>query len=242
MRALRSSVVLAVSSLALVVSALSTPASTQSDTTPPQLVSLSLSPETVDTSSGSVDVVVTAVITDDLSGFFRAKLEEVGAGVNTYTYFENVSGDTYAATITFPQDSDSYIFRDWLVYLIDNVGNKSWIDGRDLLDLSINVAVGVNAVAPAYSRGIYLAFHNSRAIGSIAAAAESGCWWDVPVILQRKTSSGRKEVGEGYANYFGAFRFPVHKKGKYRVTATEIGLGTPAVTTCLKASKIETLK
>ena len=54
------------------------PSLAQSDTTPPVLVDFDFNPKSVDTSSGPVDVMVTAHITDDVAGTWFARIEFSG--------------------------------------------------------------------------------------------------------------------------------------------------------------------
>lgn len=215
------------------------PAVAATDTTPPQLVSISVAPSAVDTSASSQAVTVTAVITDDLSGVSTLNTELCSQNcLNGYDWFKRVSGDTYTATITFPQYSGGVgsIFRDWEVLLVDNAGNQTFLSVRDLYNQGFNLAFGVNAYATTYARTVHLKVTKSRASGYVNAASASNCWWYVPVILERKTASGWKHSGSVLSGWNGQFSFHITKVSKYRATAPSFGLGTPTVTTCLKAS------
>jgi hypothetical protein len=218
----------------LAVVLMATPAAAEVDTTPPVLVSISVSPTTVDTSASSQEVTVTAEITDDLSGV-SGDTELCSDGcLNGYDWFTNVSGDTWEATITWSQYSGGTggIFRDWELLLVDNAGNESYLDVRDIYYLGFNLAVGVNDFDTSYPRTIHLSVNNGRAHGYVDASDASNCWWYVPVTLERKTTAGWKQAGSTLSGWSGGFRFQVRKTGKYRATASEFGLGTPVVTTC----------
>jgi hypothetical protein len=214
------------------------PAAAQVDTAPPQLVSISISPTTINTSGSAQEVAVTAVITDDLSGVSGDSSLCADGCLNSYDWFTNVSGDTYTATIFWSQYSGGQggIFRDWLIYLVDNAGNDTYIDVRDLYYKGINLAVGVNAFDQSYPRIVSLRLTRRRASGYVDASDASNCWWFVPVKLERKTRSGWRKVGSTLSGWSGGFSFHITKTGKYRATATEYGLGTPTVTTCLARS------
>jgi hypothetical protein len=240
MRGLRSSVVVA-SCVAFIAGAMSSPASAQEDTTPPQLVSFTLSANHADTTaSDSPEITMTAVVTDDLSGI------DVVYICMTYwdTCYEadSIGNDTYTQYIYYPRYSGSGVDRSFSVEFSDRVGHEVYYSPRDLLESGINLAVSINSVSPTYTRAIALKLTKGRVSGFVEAAEESSCWYDVPLVLQLKAASGWRIVGEGYSDGNGSFRFPIHKRGKYRVTATEIGLGTPPVTTCLKASKAGAVK
>jgi hypothetical protein len=87
------------------------------DATPPALSTLSISPPTVDTSAGAVDVTVTATIVDDLSGVAASDRATrcgdrtpFGSSVSVSSpsgsfgggQFEPLGGNAYAATVRVP--------------------------------------------------------------------------------------------------------------------------------------------
>lgn len=249
-------VVLTLSSFALVVSLLSMPAKAQSDTTPPRLVSLSVSPTQIDASSSTVNVVVTAVITDDLSGLsyegdstsadYTSRVDLYSPSGNQSVVgcpcFTLVSGDTYTETLTFPRYSEQGIWKDWSLFLADEVGNTVWLDAYNVYLAGINQAVGVDPFETSYARRVSLNIGKTKATGSVSADVASSCYWFVPVLLQRKTKSGWKNAGRALADYNGYYRIPIRMMGRYRATATTFGIGTPAITTCSKASVVRTRK
>ena len=116
---------------AVSVTGVALPAAAQLDIAPPELVSFSVEPTQIDASSSSVAVVVTAVITDNLSGLSyegdgtpdgytsnasisSPALDQIVIGCPCFT---RVSGDTYTQTLTFPQGAEAGIWKDWNLYL-----------------------------------------------------------------------------------------------------------------------------
>ena len=109
--------------------------SAQSDTTPPQLVSFSFTPTSVDVSGGAQDVTITVQVTDDLSGFGSGSLEflsptgqhALSVGFGSYNTF--VSGNAlngiYQAVMTVPQFSEAGTWNLVQFYLQDVVNNYS---------------------------------------------------------------------------------------------------------------------
>jgi hypothetical protein len=235
---------------ALLLFSVPLPAAAQSDTTPPHLVSLSVSPNEIDASSSSVDIVITAVITDDLSGLsyegdsttgdYTSAAQLYSPSGNQFVTgcpcFMLVSGDTYTQTLSFPQYAEEGIWKDWSFFLADEAGNWVYVYDNNLMAAGINQAVGVDPFDPSYSRTISLKLSKTTATGYVDADLASSCFWFVPVLLERKTSSGWKRAGSTLSLYDGYYKFRIKKAGKYRATATEFGLGTPTLTTCSKAS------
>jgi hypothetical protein len=230
------------------------PASAGSDTTPPTLVSFSVSPTQVDASAGEQTISVTAEITDDLSGLCaptECPIGYVGLGSPSGEqggqgggYLQPVSGNTYTATFTIAQFAEQGVWARWTIYIIDRVGNDVVIDEKQLLVKGINVAVGVGNYASTYDRSLTFRLSPRSAphsvFGSFTKDEESPCSLDVPLIVQRKTRSGWKQVGKMYSSD-GRFRLRWEKDtpGKYRVIAPTFGIGTPTLTTCLKTSAVE---
>jgi hypothetical protein len=229
------------------------PAAAQSDTTPPRLVSLSVSPNTVDASSAMTSFTVTAVITDDLSGVsyegdstpsdvasFAALYSPSG---NQYVIgcpcFSHTAGDTYTQTLTVPQYAEEGIWRDWSIYLQDEAGNWTRVYEDAMLLSGINAAVGVTSYDTSYSRTITLNLSSRRASGNVHATLASTCFWFVPVSVEKRTASGWKKVRSTLAAYDGHYSVRIRTPGKYRATATEFAIGTPTITTCSKASAVK---
>ena len=203
-----------------------------------------MSPTQVDAASGPQEVTVTAVITDDLSGVsLESAVELYSPSVAQWTYgfFNQVSGDTYAATIPIAQYAEQGIWRDWIIELVDNAGNYAVLNEYDLMTRDISMAVGVGSLDAAYARVITLRLTNKKAYGDLTAELESSCFWFVPVLLERKTSSGWKRAGSTLTSYDGTYKIRIGKDGRYRATAAEIGLGTPTLTTCSRAAATRTI-
>lgn len=216
------------------------PAQAQSDTTPPSIHSVTVSPTEVDASTSSQSVTVTAVITDDLSGVStNSNVEVYSPSGNQWTYgfFNLVSGDTYSTTIVIPQFAESGVWRDWYFYLEDNVSNLAVVDEYELLVAGINVAVGVDPFEDSSGRTMSLRVGKTRVSAYLDSSLTSTCFWYVPIKIERRTRSGWKQVGAGLTSFQGGFSLHVRKSGKFRATAAEFAIGTPTVTTCTRVSK-----
>jgi hypothetical protein len=208
-----------------------------SDTQGPQLVSMSVAPDRVDVSGSAASVIVSAVITDDLSGFSSGYVsvsplgQQVAGGG-----FSSVGGDSFQATVTIPQYAAQGVWRGWSVYLTDMVGNYTSLSEDDLLARGINLAVGVGTWESSYSRWIKL----RGSSGSVRSDDGSRlCSAYVPVILYHREKSGWELVGRTYTYRSGYFRFKdAPRRGRFRVVAPRFGLGTPPLATCLKASEV----
>lgn len=223
------------------------PASAGSDTTPPRLITLSVSPSQLDTSGGKEIVIVTIVATDDLSGLcipadgcaagfvsLRSPSLEQSA---VPTPFQRSSSNTYRATLTFAPNSEEGVWMSWAVYLADNAGNELYLEEGELLDRGINVAVGVGSFATSQSRTIGLQINTIRALGKVLGDAGTTCEAWVPVLLERKAPSGWQRVWQTHTRQGGGFSIKRDfKPGKYRATALELGVGTPTLTTCERVS------
>lgn len=108
------------------------------DVAAPELVSLSVSPTSIDTSGGPVTITATARITDDLSGhasypFSGTQIRFQTAGSTQMVDFvlgdpQRISGDkfdgVYHATATVPQFAATGTWGIYWVILPDNVGNQ----------------------------------------------------------------------------------------------------------------------
>ena len=110
-----------------------------SDTTPPTLVDFSFTPTSVDTTSGSQTITVTAHITDDLAGnagpgYFSSpsQVRFVSPSGNQSVWammsgHERISGTptdgVYEYTLTLPQFSEQGTWHVAYLMLVDQVGN-----------------------------------------------------------------------------------------------------------------------
>lgn len=109
----------------------------QEDLTPPTLLDVQFSPETIDTSSGPVTVTVSVHVTDDLSGVQWVVLGFRKPGttqsikidiVPSASWGKLIGGDnlngTYQSDMVLPRYS---AYGEWELYytvLVDNVGNR----------------------------------------------------------------------------------------------------------------------
>ena len=125
----------------------------EDDTTPPELVAVNLAPASIDVTSGSAIVTLTATITDDLSGFdygyfyiysaSRAQYKTVYLGESSRISGSALDGQ-YETTITFPQFSEA---GDWTLdygYLYDKTTNRQYYYENDLNALG-NTIVSVTS-------------------------------------------------------------------------------------------------
>ena len=121
----------------------------QTDTTPPKLLSLSISPNTVNVTSGPQSVTITMEVTDDLSGaqqvygFFRSPSN----GQSQYFYAHLVSGTSldgiWQGTITLPQYSEAGNWTISYLYLIDKDTNTQYLQSSDLQALGFPTTITV---------------------------------------------------------------------------------------------------
>ncbi|MFY9570863.1 MAG: hypothetical protein WAV20_05655, partial [Blastocatellia bacterium] len=107
------------------------------DIVPPQLVELSISPSSIDVTSGPQDVAFTIRATDALSGFssgsFAIFSPSAGqAKFGSFGAFNRISGDemdgVYQTVVTFPQFSEAGTWHISGVNLFDVVGNSRFLN------------------------------------------------------------------------------------------------------------------
>lgn len=111
-----------------------------SDTTPPVLRSLSFSPTAINTSTGSANVNVGFMVTDDLSGITSILVgfnspsgaQQVFANWDGHVSGTNPLSVTSSAVASFPKFSESGAWTVWHVALYDAVGNSAYIGPSDL--------------------------------------------------------------------------------------------------------------
>jgi hypothetical protein len=114
------------------------PARATSDTTPPNVAGITISPTTIDTSSGPATVSFTISITDDLSGVLGADLflqtptgrAYGSAGLNRESGTE-LDG-TYEGSVTIPQYAEQGQWAIRGIQLYDQAGNTKWADTSSL--------------------------------------------------------------------------------------------------------------
>ena len=117
------------------------------DTTPPQLAGFSFTPTSVDTSSGSATITVTAHVTDDLSGnvgsgFSSSPSQVIFKGPNSQQVFaifsdgQRISGDAvdgvYQYQMTVPEFSAQGTWTVQTFLLVDNAGNNQALTATQL--------------------------------------------------------------------------------------------------------------
>ena len=108
------------------------------DTTPPTLVSLNISPPSIDVTASSQDVVFTAEFTDDLSGVSYAYIYLYNPSLSQYyfTYLSQISGNAldgvWQGTVTIPQYVASGTWQIQALYAYDVVGNQLYLGTADL--------------------------------------------------------------------------------------------------------------
>jgi hypothetical protein len=135
------------------------------DTTPPELTALSVSPPSVDVTSGSADVTVTATITDDSSGVAYVGNHGLGSdskirflsqsvALSVTGFFTHVSGDEYSATLTLPQGTETGTWTAVSVSLWDQAGNAIVLDATDLTNAGLGTSFDVTSTPPSYTIGI----------------------------------------------------------------------------------------
>jgi uncharacterized repeat protein (TIGR01451 family) len=112
------------------------------DTEPPNVLSFDFDPKSIDTSTSSREVTVTARLTDDLSGVdlstqarFRSPSGNQFADVGFWPPGGLISGDEldgiYESKLTLPQHSEQGIWKLDYIYLRDNVGNRRQLSKDD---------------------------------------------------------------------------------------------------------------
>ena len=117
----------------------------RSDTTPPRLESMTITPSTIDTSAGAQTVTLTVHVSDDLSGVAAKGIGEVsfvGPGNQQVfgTFYEGtqVSGTSldgvYTTTVTVPALSAKGTFSIGRLIVTDNAGNQLFLFQKDLVD------------------------------------------------------------------------------------------------------------
>ncbi len=232
----------AVMVLILGLLAVGAPATAQSDTTPPTLHSLSISPNLIDTSQSDQAVTVTATITDDLSGVcafgdscFQTQLLLAPNRIqspSTGNVFQPVTGDAYETTVTFPQFVAEGI---WIVRVIvsDEAGNFKYLYQPALLKAGINVAVGVGSIESSYVRSISVENVSKSSVRGTVDASEYACLYAATVRLERKTDAGWKKLGKKTTRERCDFELRLKGVGRFRVVALKSDLGMPTITSCL---------
>src|SRR5262245_19531457 len=159
-------------------------ASTQTqDTTPPQLAAFSYSPMSIDTSSGSQTVTVTARITDNPSGFSVGILNFISPSrrqsrSRSFQYPNNLTSGTaqdgtYQLLVSFPQFSEAGTWHLDYIDLSDQAGNRIVLTETDLINLGFQTTLEVaqNRLPVAMCRNVTAAAGSS---GTANASINNG--------------------------------------------------------------------
>jgi IPT/TIG domain len=122
------------------------------DEEPPALAGLSISPSSVNVTSSSQTVAVTAHVTDNLSGFnhgFVTFESPNGKQVTGEASFTKVSGSetngSYEAIVTFEQFIQSGTWKVRALRLVDNVGNATELTAAQISGKGLPSTVGVTS-------------------------------------------------------------------------------------------------
>ena len=129
----------------------------QSDILSPELISINLSPDTINTKTSSATFTIKVVAKDNISGLpngyagYVSLRSPTGKLTDSYAlYFKGKLQDTAVATASLPQYSEAGIWKVNYVYLKDNAGNGanysySYTDfkiyGKDFLALDDNAEI-----------------------------------------------------------------------------------------------------
>jgi IPT/TIG domain len=110
------------------------------DTEPPALAGLAITPATIDTATSNQEVLVTAQITDNLSGFKNGtivfesengKHQTAQAGFNAKVSGTDTSG-SWEAVVTFKESLESGTWKVSSVKLLDNAGNEATLSAAQI--------------------------------------------------------------------------------------------------------------
>ena len=132
--------------------AMPAPGVAQTDTTPPQLVSFTFSPASIDTTTGAQSVAITARVTDDISGVavFCASFRSPSGQQVIGNCFARVSGTTldgiWEGAIHFPTGVEAGMWHlaDGHVLVGDQVNNNRTYLESELLALGFPTTLQVN--------------------------------------------------------------------------------------------------
>jgi hypothetical protein len=127
-----------------------------SDTTPPTLAAFALTPAAIDVTLAPQTVTVTLRVTDDLSGVpqtccpVQLSFRSPSGQQNQQTVAMRQSGTSldsvWTAEITFPQFVADGLWEVGHVYLVDAVGNTSYMSSPDLLARGFPITLSVTSI------------------------------------------------------------------------------------------------
>lgn len=123
------------------------------DITPPQLVSFSFNPTSINTSSSSQNVTFTTRITDDVSGVrFVTLTFQAPSGTQFSGTATRISGNAldgvYQGTVNFPQFSQTGTYNVATVRLTDEVFNERFVNQNDLTSQGFPTMLQVSNTPP----------------------------------------------------------------------------------------------
>jgi chromosome segregation ATPase/pimeloyl-ACP methyl ester carboxylesterase len=130
------------------------------DTVPPELVSIIVSPEQLNTSNNSANIEVNIQITDNLSGLqylgivFVSPSGEQTISSTIWADYDRVSGDSlngvYRKQLSLPQNSENGNWQVRDISLYDNVGNGKYFTRSELTNpnFDLNFVVGITQSSP----------------------------------------------------------------------------------------------
>jgi hypothetical protein len=120
------------------------------DTVPPELVSIIVSPEQVDTSNNSANIEVNVQITDNLSGLqylgivFVSPSGEQAISNTIWADYDRVSGDSlngvYRKQLSLPQYSENGTWQVRDISFYDNAGNGKYFTRSELTNPSFDLS------------------------------------------------------------------------------------------------------
>ncbi len=125
--------------------------SSKSDTTPPEIASLSFSPNEVEVGEGGGTVTVSAVVEDGLSGVAGGEIGMIGPGVGTFQRVEtgleltegNVYGGVYTGHLNFPRFVESGEWKVAYIRFRDAAGNYRELNSTQLKEAGMPYSVQV---------------------------------------------------------------------------------------------------
>ncbi|MCP4599807.1 MAG: peptidoglycan DD-metalloendopeptidase family protein [Proteobacteria bacterium] len=130
------------------------------DVTEPALISLSATPESINTSDSDQTVTITFVATDNLSGLTNSICyvsglvftspsgnQTVGANACLFELIAGTENDgTFRTTLTFPQYAEGGLWVPTGMILADDAGNINFLYRDDFINLGIETAIEVISI------------------------------------------------------------------------------------------------
>jgi IPT/TIG domain len=110
------------------------------DTEPPALADLTITPPTIDTATSNQEVIVTAHITDNLSGFKNGSVNfesengkhQTGPAVFNTRISGTETNGSWEAVVTFKESLESGTWKVSSMKLLDNAGNEATLSASQL--------------------------------------------------------------------------------------------------------------